>query len=109
MRSGKRKYPVYFHYAHMEKDHLSVRLPDGYSVESLAEPQSENVKYARYVSKSSVEGQRLHLVRALNFGGTYFTPEFYDGLRTFLLKVQTDDESQTVVRPTPKAEAQKSN
>lgn len=47
------------------------------------------------------------LVRALNFGGTYFTPEYYDELRSFLLKVQADDESQTVIRPTPKAEAQK--
>ena len=109
LKSGTRKYPVYFHYAHMEADRLSVQMPEGYSVESLAAPQAENAKFARYASKTSITGQRVHLLRSLNFGGTYFKPEYYDELRSFLMKVQVDDESQTVVRPTPKAEAQKSN
>jgi len=107
---GTRKYPVYFHYAHMEMDHLSVQIPEGYSVENLAAPQEENAKFARYASKSSVSGQQIHLLRSLNFGGIYFPPDRYDDLRNFFIKVQSDDESQTVVRPTPKqAEAQKSN
>ncbi len=109
LSSAARKYPLYFHYAHMEMDHFSVQLPEGYSVENLASPQAENAKFARYASKTSVSGQQVHLLRSLNFGGIYFPPDRYDDLRNFFVKVQADDESQTVLRPVPKAEAQKSN
>ena len=78
LRSAARKYPLFFHYAHIDINHSSVQLPEGYSVENLALPQAENAKFARYASKTSVSGQQVHLLRSLNFGGIYFPPDRYD-------------------------------
>jgi hypothetical protein len=109
LKSGPRKYPIYYHYAFTEIDALSLELPEGYSAETLAAPQTTNTKFAKYSTSASITAKRVILERSLKFGGVYFQPDRYDELRDFFVKVQAGDELQTVLRQGPPAEAQKAN
>lgn len=109
LKSGPRKYPIYYHYAFTEVDALSLEVPEGYSAETLAAPQTTTTKFARYSSSASTTGKRVILERSLKFGGIYFQPDRYGELRDFFAKVQAGDELQTVLRQGPTAEAQKAN
>jgi hypothetical protein len=109
LKSGPRKYPIYYHYAFTEADALSLEVPEGYSAETLAAPQTTNTKFAKYSTSASTVGKRIILERSLKFGGIYFQPDRYEELRDFFAKVQAGDELQTVLRQGPTAEAQKAN
>jgi hypothetical protein len=108
-KSGTRKYPVYFHYAFTERDEITLELPEGYSAETLASAQLATTPYASYKSQASMNGKRMQLERALLFNGVFFQPDRYADLREFFGKVQAGDESQSVLRQGPPAEAQKAN
>src|SRR4029077_595900 len=102
-------YPVYYQYAFTELDNISLEVPEGYSLETLAAPQKEGTKFAIYSSGASTKGKRVNLERSLKFAGVFFQPDKYEELRDFFAKVQAHDELQTVLRQNPAAEAQKSN
>lgn len=108
LKSGPRKYPIYYHYAYTEADSLSLEIPEGYSAETLAAPQTTTTKFGKYSSSASSKGKRVVLERSLKFGGVFFQPEQYEELRAFFAKVQAGDELQTVLRQTATA-AQKAN
>jgi hypothetical protein len=109
LKSGPRKYPIYYHYAFTEIDALSLEVPEGYSAETLAAPQTLNTKLGSYSSSATTMGKRVTLERSLKVKGMYFQPELYNELRDFFVKVQAGDELQTVLRQGPTAEAQKAN
>jgi len=97
LKSGPRKYPIYFHYAFTEKDHVSLEMPEGYSAETLPPAQTAKTTYAAYQSSASSAGKRVQLERSLLFNGVFLQPERYAELREFFGKVQTADESQSVL------------
>ena len=109
LKSGPRKYPIYYHYAFTEIDALSLEVPEGYSAETLAAPQTTTNKIGSYSSTASTTGKRVILERSLKLKGIFFQPDQYDELRDFFAKVQAGDELQTVLRQGPTAEAQKAN
>jgi hypothetical protein len=109
LKSGPRKYPIYYQYAFTEMDALSLEVPEGYSAETLAAPQSMTTKLGSYSSSASITGKRVNLERSLKLKGMYFQPDLYNELRDFFAKVQAGDELQTVLRQGPTAEAQKVN
>ncbi|HZE80131.1 MAG TPA: DUF3857 domain-containing protein [Candidatus Polarisedimenticolia bacterium] len=109
LKSGPRKYPIYYHYAFTEIDAVSLELPEGYSAETLATPQTTTTKFGSYSSSASATGKRVNLERSLMLKGIFFQPDRYDELREFFVKVQTGDELQTVLRQGPTAEAKKAN
>jgi hypothetical protein len=98
LKNGPRKYPVYYHYAFKEIDHINLQLPEGYSAETLATPQKAGTKFAQYSSGASTIGKYVNLERALRFSGIFFPPDQYDELRNFFAKVQAGDDLQTVLR-----------
>src|SRR6476660_5524615 len=106
LKSGPRKYPVYYRYAFTEVDHVSLEVPEGYSAETLASPQTASTKYAKYSSSVSTTGNHVNSERSLRFGGVFFQPDRYEELRDFFAKVQAGDELQTVLR---QADAKKAN
>ena len=106
LKNGPRKYPVYYHHAFTEIDHISLELPEGYSPETLATPQTTATKFARYSSGASTVGNHVNLERSLRFAGVFFQPDRYDELRGFFAKVQAGDDRQTVLRQGPTTEAQ---
>jgi len=109
LKSGPRKYPIYYHYAFTEIDALSLEVPEGYFAETLAAPQNTTTKIGSYSTSSSTTGKRVILERSLKLKGILFQPDQYDQLRDFFAKVQAGDELQTVLRQGPMAEAQKAN
>ena len=109
LKSGPRKYPIYYHYAFTEIDALSLEVPEGYSAETLAAPQTMTTKLGSYSSSATTTGKRVTLERSLKVKGMYFQPDLYNELRDFFVKVQAGDELQTVLRQAPTAEAQKAN
>jgi hypothetical protein len=105
LKSGARKFPVYYSYAFSESDHINLKLPEGYTLETLAAPQTAATVFARYSTGAATTGMYVNLDRSLKFNGVIFQPDRYDELRNFFSKVQAGDELQTVVRQSA-AEAQ---
>jgi Domain of Unknown Function with PDB structure (DUF3857) len=106
LKSGPRKYPIYYQYAYTEHDNISVELPQGYSLETLAAPQNASTKFAKYSISASTTSNYVNLERSLKLGGVFFTVDRYEELRDFFGKVQAADELQTVLRQEQTAAAQ---
>jgi len=101
LKSGTRRFPVYYNYAFSENDHMNLQLPEGYALETLASPQTAATKFARYTTNAGATGPYVNLDRSLRFNGVFFQPDRYEELRLFFAKVQAGDELQTVVRQSP--------
>jgi Domain of Unknown Function with PDB structure (DUF3857)/Transglutaminase-like superfamily len=109
-KKGPRKYPVYYHYAFTEQDQISIAVPEGYAVESAAAPQNVKAQFGSYTSTfSSPTPTRLNMERSLLFDGVFFQPGRYEELRDFFAKVQSADDSQSVLRQAQIAGSGKTN
>jgi hypothetical protein len=108
LKSGARKYPVYYHYAFTEADSLVLELPADYTAETVAAPQSVNTDFATFSSLSSSVKNRVNMERTLRVNGILFPPDRYNQLRDFFAQVQAADDSQTVLRALP-VQAQTAN
>ncbi len=106
---AQRKYPVYFPYAFAEIDRISVKLPAGYSMENLPQPQSVALPYALYRSAAQFTGSELVTERVLRVNGILFYPNQYSEVKDFFNKVQAGDEQQAVLRVGGNVNAQKGN
>ncbi len=93
-----RKYPVYFPYSFTQLDYVSIKVPSGFSLESVPEHQDTSLKYARYQSDTQFHGTDLVYQRSLALNGIYFGPDKYPELKDFFGKVKTGDEQQAVLR-----------
>ncbi len=109
LKSGPRKFPIYYHYAFTEVDDVSLQIPEGYSAETLAASQTAATNFAKYSSRASITGNYVNLERSLRLAGVMFPPEKYDELRNFFAKVRAGDELQTVLHQGPPSETPKAN
>jgi hypothetical protein len=105
LKNAARKFPVYYHYAFTEIDHVNLKLPEGYTLETLAAPQTAATKFAKYTTDAQATSPYINLHRSLMLNGVFFQPDRYEELRDFFSKVQAGDELQTVLRQSG-AEAQ---
>ncbi len=96
---AERKYPLYFPYTVSEMDTLTIKVPDGYVVESAPALQEARTEYASYQSVARVEGEKVTSERALLFNALYVKTDGYSTAKTFFSKVQAGDEQQAVLRP----------
>ena len=108
LKDGPRKYPVYYPYAFTEADSIVLNLPSGYTAETVAAPQSAKTDFGDFSSEASSATNRVNMERTLHVNGILFPPDRYQQLREFFAKVQTADDSQTVLRQVP-VQAQKAN
>ncbi|HEU5412701.1 MAG TPA: DUF3857 domain-containing protein [Candidatus Angelobacter sp.] len=108
LKDGPRKYPVYYQYAFTEADSIVLDLPPGYTAETVSAPQSARTDFADFSSEASSAKNRVNMERTLHVNGILFPPDRYQQLREFFAKVQTADDSQTVLRQVP-VQAQKAN
>jgi hypothetical protein len=107
-KQSQRRFPVYFPYAFTELDTVSIKIPPGYSLESVPAQQDAGLPYARYQIQSQMAASQLVTQRKLAFNGIYFPLERYSELRGFFNKVQAGDEEQAVMQGGG-IDAQKSN
>jgi hypothetical protein len=106
---GQRKYPVYFPYPFTEADSVSIKVPPGFTIESVPPQREAKLPYARYQSISQFDGLQLVTQRTLIFNGVYFPLEKYSELKGFFGTVQTGDEQQAVLHAGGSTSAQKGN
>jgi Domain of Unknown Function with PDB structure (DUF3857)/Transglutaminase-like superfamily len=105
---SERKFPVYFPYAFTESDRVSIKIPDGYAVETVPQAQSASLGYAAYQNLIQFDGKQLVTQRDLQVNGIFFKVELYPEVKDFFGKVQAGDEQQAVLSG-GSTHAQKSN
>ena len=99
-RHAERKYPVYFPYAFSELDLTVIKLPSGYSVETIPEPIEVKPKFGMYRNSTKVSEGQIVNTRGLFISQFMFEPAQYSELKGFFEKVETGDQLQTVLSPT---------
>jgi transglutaminase superfamily protein/uncharacterized protein DUF3857 len=106
---SQRKYPVYFPYPFTDTDVVIIKVPAGFTVESVPQPEDAKLSYARYQNVSKFDGAQLVTQRQLAFNGVFFPVEKFSELKTFFGKVQAGDEQQAVLHAGGNTSAQKNN
>ena len=94
-----RVHPVYFHYPYRKVDDITIELPLGWKVASLAKSVDRDAKAAAYTMKSEDNSGSLHLTRLLRSDLVMVPPNNYGALRAFFQVVRTGDEEQVVLQP----------
>ena len=94
-----RTHMVYFHYPFQKVDDVTIELPLGWKVSSLAKPVDNDAKAAVYTMKVEEHNGTLHLSRILRSELMMVPKENYAALREFFQGVRTGDEEQVVLQP----------
>ena len=97
--NASRVHPVYFHYPYKKVDDITIELPLGWKLGSLAKPVGQDVKAAAYDMKAEDKGGNLHLTRSLRSDLVMVAKQNYPALRAFFQLVRTGDEEQVVLQP----------
>lgn len=106
---AERKYPVYFPYPFMEHDRVVIKLPAGWTLESVPPKQNVGIGYAYYQSVSTSDGKQLVSERALGFNAILVQLAKYPELKDFMGKMQAGDEQQVILRVEATNKAQKAD
>ncbi|HEY6307603.1 MAG TPA: DUF3857 domain-containing protein [Candidatus Angelobacter sp.] len=102
-----RRYPIVFPYPFTETDQVTIRLPDGYSMEVPPYRRKAGLSYASYEISSGLEQRQLVTNRSLRFDGLSFPPEKYVELKSFFSIVLAGDGGQAVLQTGPASSAEK--
>jgi hypothetical protein len=94
-----RTHPAYFHYPYQKVDDITIDLPLGWKLGSLAKPVDQDAKAAGYMMKAEDHAGVLHLTRLLRSDLSIVPKENYPALRAFFQLVRTGDEEQIVLQP----------
>jgi Domain of Unknown Function with PDB structure (DUF3857)/Transglutaminase-like superfamily len=107
-KHADRKFPVYFPYAFGEVDRVTIKIPDGTTLETVPQEQSARIGYAGYQNLVQFDGKNLVTQRLLQVNGIFFRLDIYPEIKGFFNKVQAGDEQQAVLKGVTH-DAQKSN
>ncbi len=94
-----RVYSVYFHYPYQKLDDISIELPLGWKLGTLAKPVSQDAKALVYEMKAEERNGSLHLTRVIRSDLMLVPKENYPTLRMFFQLIRTGDEEQVVLQP----------
>lgn len=94
-----RNHSVYFHFLYQKVDDVTIELPLGWKVGSLAKPVDNDAKAAVYTMKVEEHNGTLHLSRILRSDLLMVPKENYSALRGFFQSVRIGDEEQVVLQP----------
>jgi hypothetical protein len=108
-KSTERKYPVYFPYSQGQHDTISIKVPDGYTVEGSPSSQNARLPYAVYISSCTFKSGQLMSERKLYFNGFVINVKEYPNVRDFFGKVQSGDEQEAVLQAGGQSGASKGN
>jgi len=98
-RPAERKYPVYFPYAFSELDVTVIKMPAGYSVETIPENIEVKPKFGMYRNSTKVSDDQIVNTRGLFISQFMVEPAQYPELKEFFGKVEAADQSQAVLSP----------
>jgi hypothetical protein len=94
----KRSIPVDVHYAKVEEDDVTYRVPDGFVVESG--PQMNDLNWPEHAAMSITSNPgsgSVTVTRTLSYNYTILSPNDYQQLHDFYMKVATADQQQLIL------------
>lgn len=94
----QRKNPIYFDYLFQNEDEVTVRLPEGYTVESVPANANINLGAAGYSSEWGRTEDALTFKRKFFIGTIYIEKDRYPTVRGFYSKVGVADQEAVVLR-----------
>ncbi len=103
---AKRVHPVYFPHPWEEDDEIILRVPVGYEVEGMPEPQRNTPPFGQYEMSCEKHPDGVLMRRRLVVEGYYYKVEHYPVLRHFFSQVKAGDEQQLVLVTTETGERQ---
>lgn len=93
----ERKYPVYFPYAFSELDVTVIKVPAGYSAETIPESLELKPKFGMYRNNTKISEDQIVNTRGLFISQFMFEPAQYPELKEFFMKAEAADQSQAVL------------
>jgi hypothetical protein len=96
--SEQRKNAIYFHYAYRVDDEVTLKVPSGYTVESLPVTADINLGALRYTATAGRIDDAVRLVRNLTIDAQIVGRDQYPSVRTFFSKAAAADQEQLVLR-----------
>lgn len=97
-KPSTRSNPVDFNYPFEEIDDITYHVPKGYSIESVPSITKVDLGAAIYQAAITKGPDTVEIQRHLALGGGYFPVKSYSSLRFFFNKVQSNDQTQIVLR-----------
>ncbi len=95
---ARRQHPVYFEHSYIERDDITLSLPEGVEMEGVPAPRADDRGVVAYNLKVEKQAGVIHEQRELKVDGIIFATKYWDALRDFYAKVKAGDEEQTVLR-----------
>jgi hypothetical protein len=95
-----RRFPIAFPYSFMESDEITMKLPQGYSLEQPPYRRKAGLQAAAYEISSTLNENEGELItkRSLRLNTATFPPEQYPELKNFFNVVLAGDGGQAVLR-----------
>jgi hypothetical protein len=96
--SSHREEPIDLQYPYLEKDQVTLHLPDGFQVESVpTDARVDLPQNAVYLSAAKAAGQTITYERSLIMANILFNASEYDKLKGFFDDVSNKDRAQAVL------------
>ena len=89
---------VYFNYPWSEVERVAIKTPDGYTLEQLPEPVSEDIGAATYHAAFTRDGGQVVYERRLVVNGISFSVEQYHTIKGFFDRVHQADNVGVVFK-----------
>jgi hypothetical protein len=94
----QRKSHLYWAYPYQNEDEVTVKLPEGYAVESMPTNADINLGAVKYASQWEKTSDALRFRRTMTIDTVFVEVGKYPVLRTFYSKVATADQETAVLR-----------
>jgi hypothetical protein len=92
-----RKYPVVLNAAYTDIDSVEIKIPAGYTAESMPQEVSVDTRFGKYRSKVKLEGDKLIYYRNMQAFSGRFDPAVYNELVKFYETIFKADRSRVVL------------
>jgi len=96
---AERVHPIYFDFLFQTVDDITIELPDGWKVATMPDQHKDDGKAISFNTKTSFEGNKLHLSRVLDVSVPLIDQKYYGALRNLFMSVRAGDEQQVVLQP----------
>ena len=96
-REKEREQNIVSHNAYTQKDHVTIDLPSGYTVESLPESTEIQSDFGTYKVTCEVSGNQLVYHRMFEVKAYNISPERYQDMIDFYKQVKKSDKAKAVL------------
>ncbi len=99
-KQESRKYPVDFVFPYQQKFNISLKIPEGYSIEKIPDPKAiampDNLGSMKY--NSSTTGNQVQLLYTFEINQAIIGSEYYDALKNFYKEIINKQTEKIVLK-----------